>query len=174
MASGNFRSPLVARGALAAALCLVLLSLSALIPTLDLALAAIGAFVIYIVLIEFGAPIAWLVFLVSAVLGLLLLPQKSAVLFFTLFFGWYPMFRTWLVRFPIGLSWLCKFACVATVFGVSFFVAKRFFLLALEITPMLLICGIGLGVVAFTAYEIGLSRLLIFYRQTLRSKLFRK
>lgn len=160
-------------GGVATALIVVLLSLCALFPTLDLSLAAIAALFVYVVLLETRRGVAFLVFLASSVLSLLLLPSKTAAIFFVLFFGWYPFLRAALARLSLVLGWVVKAVCAVSVLGalyalVAFSFLPQEFLSAFTV-PMLLLLG-----AVFVLYEIGLGRLVLLYLRVLRPRLFRK
>lgn len=163
----------VAFGALCSALIVVFLSVSALIPTLDLTLAALAAFVVYVLLLEFGSLTAFLAFLASAALSLVLLPNKDCALFYTCFFGWYPFARSALSKIPVFWSWVVKIV-LALVCGGLFCLFFLVLFPVADLTQSLTPVFAFLFLIAFILYEIGLGRWILFYRYNLRPKLFGK
>lgn len=163
----------IAIGAVCAALIVLFLSLSNLFPSLDLTLAAISALVVYVMLLEFGFQASFLVFASSALLGFLLLANKNCVFFYVFFFGWYPFLRAALSKLPIWLSWTLKMVFAACAGGLFYLVFS--FLFPIEeffefFSPIAAVIYLAV----FVLYEIGLSKLIVFYHCRLRSKIFRK
>ena len=81
------------------ALGVVLLCLGSLIEVLDLSTAAIASLLCVLVMIEYGGFYPWSVYASTALLSLLLAPQKSAALIYALF-GFYPIVKAYLERLP--------------------------------------------------------------------------
>lgn len=160
-------------GALCAALIVVFLGLSSLFPSLDLSLAALAALVVYVVLLEFGKKAAALTFITSALLSILILPDKNCALFYTFFFGWYPFLRAILAHVYLWLGWVIKI-------GSATFMAGIFYLFFAVLFPresfsdFFQISSVVLFFIAFVLYDIGLSRLVFFYSLKIRPKLFGK
>ena len=163
----------MAFGALCTALIVVFLSASAFFPTLDLTLSALAAFVLYVLMLEFGFATALIAFFSSAALSLLLLPNKECALFYIFIFGWYPFVRAHLSKLPLWLSWGVKFL-LAVICGGLFCL---FFMVLFPIPSLLELLQPWVALLylaAFVLYELGLSRWILFYRCRLRHKLFGK
>ena len=160
-------------GAAGSALIVLLLAVSTLIPTLDLTLAALAALVLYILLLEMGKGSALTAYAVGTILAFLLLPEKSSACFFLVFFGWYPFLREAVKLLPLWLSRAVKLAAAILAAGL-------FCLLFVVLFPMpeffdLLRPAVALLFLAvFVLYDLGLSKLLIFYERVLRPKIIRK
>ena len=91
------------------ALGVVVLYLGAIIEVLDLSLAALAPVLVIYVAIELGGSWPWLVYLVTGLLSLLLLPQKFGAVVYLLFTGFYPMVKKWAEqRLPRLLSLAVK------------------------------------------------------------------
>ena len=96
---------------LMAALTVAALYLGAALPTGRLGFAALGSLFVFAALWETGLRGAILCCVTAALLGFLLVPEKLAVLFFSLFFGPYPVLRTLAERLrPIWARWAVKLA----------------------------------------------------------------
>ena len=66
--------------AMLAALGVVLLSLGAMVEVLDISVAVLASLLTVYAVIEMGGAYPWLIWLVTSVLSLLLLPQKTPVI----------------------------------------------------------------------------------------------
>jgi hypothetical protein len=120
----------LAAGAVLAAMGVVLLYVGSLLQVLDLSMAALASFLIVFAVIELGRGLALMIFLVTAILSVVLLPVKTAALIYLLFAGYYPIIKALLERkLPRVAAWAVK--CVIFLLGLvgAFFVGTRFFAL---------------------------------------------
>ena len=116
------KSGKIALGGLLTALGVVLMFLTGLIPIGTYALPAIAGVLLIVAVIEIGAKWAWMIYAAVAVLSLLFAADKEAALLFVLFFGYYPVLKSFLERISNKvLSWISKFAVfnVAVVYVFS-------------------------------------------------------
>ena len=99
---------------------------------------------------------------VTAALALLLLPEKTAAIWYLLFFGHYPIVKSLLEQIPGRvLSWLCKLLVFAACAAGLFFLFRSFFYAALpEQALWLLFAALAVG---FVLYDIAFSALISFY-----------
>ena len=158
--SGTFKLTL---GAMMCALSVVILYLGSTIEVLDLSMAAIASLLCIVTVIEVGGPYPWVVFSVTAVLSLLLLPQKTPALFYTAFLGYYPLIKEKLEALKKGISYALKLIIFNVALAVS--AILFFYLFAPEIllkTPFI-IAGVILLNAVFIIYDIALTRLITFY-----------
>ena len=79
----------ISLSALFSALIVVLIMVGTFIELLDIMVAAICSFAVYIVQIEAGRKYSLLVYITSCVLSLIFTPLSSATLYFIGFFGYY-------------------------------------------------------------------------------------
>lgn len=68
--------------------------LTGLIPIGTYALPAIAGVLLIVAVIEIGAKWAWMIYAAVAVLSLLFAADKEAALLFVLFFGYYPVLKS--------------------------------------------------------------------------------
>jgi len=110
-------------GALIAAAAVAVLALGAVVPTLDMAAAGFAGFLLTLVVIRSGHMTAWMSFAVTAVLAWLLLPgNRNSALFFVIFFGWYPIVKSYFERFRHRLfEWIGKAAVANAAFAALYF-----------------------------------------------------
>jgi hypothetical protein len=85
--------------AIFSALCVTLITVGTLLEIFDITVAAVCSFITYISLIEFGTKSSILVFFTSCDLSFIVIPSVStAFLYYTLFFGYYPILKKYLSK----------------------------------------------------------------------------
>ena len=122
--------------------------------------AAAGLFPVAGVLMS-GQAAGYGCWIVSALLGLILLPDKGTALLYLIFFGLYPVLKSvFEARRSAVLSWVLKLLYFNLVLTISVFVLKELFFAALpaflQQTSLIWI----FGNIVFMVYDIGLSRLI--------------
>ena len=107
-------SRLIAFGGIMAALSLVLMLLTAVIPVMDSGLPAICGFLTTLVVIECGEKFAGVCYGAVAILSLVLVPSKESAILYLILFGWYPIAkrRIEMLRKPV-IEWVLKMCGVA-------------------------------------------------------------
>ena len=153
-----------------AALGVVLLSIGPLIDVLDASLAVLASILCIVAVIEYGKAAPWLVFAVTAVLSLVLMPQNSAALMYLLFFGYYPILKEKLERLPRVLSWVIKELIFNTAMVACIVIIKLLFLPTAEVSLLTYAVLVVLCEVVFILYDIALTRLITFYIYKLRQR----
>ena len=93
----NFDKRMVVAGVLVA-LSVIILYLGSAIEVLDLTMSAIVSLLVVVIVIEMGYNYAWLTYLATSILSLLLLPQKTPAIFYTCFMGFYPIIKSYVER----------------------------------------------------------------------------
>ena len=86
--------------ALLSALSVVLLYFGALFEVLDLSMAVLASLAVVVLVIEQGGAYPWLIYLVTTVLSLLLLPNKFPAVVYGCFMGFYPILKEKVERIP--------------------------------------------------------------------------
>ena len=151
------------------ALGIVILLIGSLVEVVDITMAAVSSFLIIVCMIELGGYMPFLVYCVTSVLGFLLLPNKSVMLIYILFFGFYPILKNYFERLSAIYSWIVKFVVFnAVVIFYYFILDKLFFLNADSVKSYLLVL---LNVVFFT-FDLTLTLFVTAYVRRLR-RLFR-
>lgn len=153
------------------ALTVVILCMGSLIPfatyicpvLASLAVAAAGE--------ECSSRYAWSGFLVAALLGLLLAPDKEIAMLFA-FLGWYPLLKPRLDRLRPGTLRVCAklllgASTLTVMYALLLFVLKLEDLVreCAETSRFLLTATLLLGCVTFLAYDRFLARLTVLYRR---------
>lgn len=94
--------------AMMAALGVVLMALGALLELGMYACPMFAGLCFLVIGQSYGRRYHTMVYLVSVVLCIMLVPNAEENLMFAGFFGWYPILRPALQRLPKALAWLCK------------------------------------------------------------------
>ena len=151
------------------------LFLGSLLDVLDLSTAALASLLCAYAVLELGGVYPFAVWLGTSFLGLLLLPQKSPVVFYALFAGYYPIAKAALEkRLPRGLSWIIKLAIFHVSLALFALVLKLFFPgeLSTYFEKLWLPFALyGLALACFVLFDIALSRLILFYYARLQKHL---
>lgn len=101
--------------ALLCSLAVVFLGMGALIEVFDLTAAAAAALVLLPILLCYGGKYALLSYAVTAVLGVVLMPQSLAAWMFAGVTGYYPLIKQKLDRLPRVLGWAIKLVILTAV-----------------------------------------------------------
>ena len=169
------KSGKIALGGLLTALGVVLMFLTGLIPIGTYALPAIAGVLLIVAVIEIGAKWAWMIYAAVAVLSLLFAADKEAALLFVLFFGYYPVLKSFLERISNKvLSWISKFAVFNVAVVACFFLAVNFLQLPEDSFTVFGIylpwVFLILGNAVFLIYDIALSGLVATYVEKLHHR----
>lgn len=159
--------------AMLAALGVVLLYAGALVEVLDISMAVIASLLCVIAVIEYGGSAPWMIYGVTAILSVLLLPNKTPALFYAIFFGFYPIVKEKFEKLPFAVSWALK----EVTFNVCLVIAAlaTYFLFMSKdnalINPFTIAIGFILCEAVFILYDIALTRLISFYITNIRKRL---
>ena len=169
------KSGKIALGGLLTALGVVLMFLTGLIPIGTYALPAFAGVLLIVAVIEIGAKWAWMIYAAVAVLSLLFAADKEAALLFVLFFGYYPVLKSFLERISNKvLSWISKFAVFNVAVVACFFLAVNFLQLPEDSFTVFGIylpwVFLILGNAVFLIYDIALSGLVATYVEKLHHR----
>jgi len=168
--------------ALLAAMGVALLLVGALFETLDLTMAALASFLCIFAVIELGGFYPWLIFAVTGILSVLLMPQSMGGWFYLLFFGCYPIFKEKLERLNKYFAWIIKIVllnvaliiCIAVAsflfYGGDILTTFNFIFGDAEKGTKMAIAVYALVNLVFVIYDIALTRLISFYLIKLRHR----
>ena len=168
------KSTQVAIGGLSAALCLLMMFMTGLIPFSSYVFPAMAGIVLIAVEEENGTKTAMLVYVAVSVLAMFIVPDQEAKV------GYYPMLKSRLERAPRPIAYLLKFLLFNGVIVAFYYVMLYVF----GIPDMLEGWGdfgkytivVALALVNFTLfmYDFLLSQVLRIYRGWFRPKILRK
>lgn len=156
-----------------------LLFIGGMIDVIDLSAAALAAFCVILGVIEFGYRYAALIYAASAVLAFLVLPgaSKTPAIYFALFFGYYPIFKSVAEKVSVVFSWILKLIVYTAAYAViSLLITKVIFPSAdfgfpLIETKWLFIILYFIGIIIFVLFDIALTRIITVYVSKLRHSL---
>ena len=158
--------------AMLSALSVVILMLGSLIEVLDVSTAVIASVLCIYAVIEMGGFYPWMIWLVTSVLGFVLLPIKTPVIFYALFAGFYPILKEKLEKLKNPISYILKLivfhiclagmAALLWLFIPGFFTSDGMWWLPAVTYLLCLVC--------FVVYDIALTRLITFYLIKLRHR----
>ena len=173
-------------GAILSAMGVATLFVGSFIETLDLTMAALASFFCIFAVIELGGIYPWLIFSVTGVLSVVLMPYSMTGWFYLLFFGYYPIIKEKLERLPRIVSWVLKIvilnvALIITVvaayllfFGQGSdgdFISAFTLIFGESDAGEMMAAGVyALANVTFIIYDIALTKLITLYFLKLRTK----
>ncbi len=152
--------------------------------SLDLSMAALASLITVWAAEELGGSYPWLIWLVSALLALLLMPFNTAAWEYLLFAGVYPMLRVLLERVPVILRYAIKIVLFNGVIALGVLILWRLLFPAAQSYPAALGAFLGgqgahwgysLAVFitangAFVLYDFVIGRFITAYRASLRKR----
>ena len=164
------RSRLMAICSVLAALGVVLLYVGSFIEVLDLSVALLASLAIVVLVIEQGGAYPWMTYAATAILSLLLLPNKVPAVVYTCFMGFYPIVKEKievlalrLVRLVLKLA-AFNFSVVLMWFMTQAFIGEQ------TVTSYLVVTwGLLNGVFLF--YDYALTVLITSYFRVWRRRL---
>jgi hypothetical protein len=131
---------------------------SGLIPSGQIAMVAIAGMFSCAAVIHCGLGYGFIVFAATAILGLLIVPDKGNALFYIAFFGYYPVLKSPIERIKnVWIGWVLKILIVNLAFAILWII----------IGPEMFSYGRLLGHAAVSAvlviFDIGLSNIIATY-----------
>ena len=157
--------------ALCTALTVILLLLGSFVEVLDLTMAGVGCCFVIFMHLELGGIYPFFLWGASATLSLLLLPSGGAGLFFALI-GLYPLLKAMLERLPRTVEWVLKILICLLILTAYVLLARFVFLLPdAVLSGFLLPVFLLVATLAFIAFDIALSRLIVFYGIKIRPRI---
>jgi len=157
--------------ALFAAMCIISLFVASVWPTGRFGLVAFASLFVAAAVIEAGISSGISVFIISSIIGMLILPNRAAPILFIIFFGYYPIAKS-LIEHIKGelLQWVIKLALFNTATIATWFFMRELLLDSMGNRPLF---GAELpyfplalpivGSVVFLIYDYGFTKLIWFY-----------
>ncbi len=161
--------------ALFAALAVVFLYFSSIIPSGRIAVTAIAGLFTAAAVIESGVWSGLLCFIASALLGFFIIPDKGNVAVYILFFGYYPVVKSFIERQKSRvIEWTLKILVLnaaVSLLIIGYTTGFIAFNIETKYTyPLIyLVCN-----AAFVIYDLGLSKLICFYISRISYRINRK
>lgn len=157
--------------ALLCSLGVAILYLGALLEIFELCVVALAAMLTVPVVIEYKGGYPWSIYLVTALLSVLLLPQKLVGITYLLFAS-YPILKARIERAPRPLAFAFKQIAFAVMEAA--YVAVSYLVLGIEDMPFWYNAGLCiLGFVTLNLFDIALTRLITLYLRRYRARVSR-
>jgi hypothetical protein len=112
---------------LSAAVCLLMMFMTGLVPFSSYVFPAMAGMVLIAVCTENGTKTALLVFAATSILALLIVPDRQSVMLFIMLLGYYPMLKPKLEKLPFLLSYALKFLLFNAVIIAFYYVMLYIF-----------------------------------------------
>lgn len=149
--------------AILCALGVILLALGSLLQILDITMAALASFLVIFAVIEMGGKYPILIYTVTALLSMLLVPYKTAPLMYLCFAGYYPLLKAVLEgKLPKLWAWVLKIVIFNAALALTVFLAIRFFA-AFTVPEVWYYYLLPACSVVFVIYDIALTRVITAY-----------
>lgn len=114
-------------------LCVTLMFITNLIPSMTFAIPSIAGLLMICVVIEINKKSAFAVFFCTSIVSLFTVVDKEAVLVFIIFFGYYPIVKSIIESIKIiSLQILIKFLLFNVIVITEFFISANILLIPLE------------------------------------------
>ena len=158
----------VSLGGVVAALSLVLMLLTSIIPFGTYAFPAFAGILLVLLVFNLGYAYAFAVYFVTAVLSFLLVTDKEAALYYALFLGFYPILKGVIERIPSKpVQYIVKLALFNVCMIAAFYIGitllsipkESFNLFGVYLPWVFLI----LGNIVFIIYDLCITRLVTLY-----------
>lgn len=149
--------------AILCALGVILLALGSLVQVLDITMAALASLLVIFAVIEIGGKYPVLIYAVTGLLSVLLVPYKTAPLLYLCFAGYYPLLKAVLEgRLPKLWAWVLKVLLFNAALVLTLVLAIKLFaeftVPAVWYYYLLPLCS-----VVFVVYDIALTRVITMY-----------
>ena len=150
---------------------IIFMYLSAVLPTGQLGFLGISSLFGIASVIEYGIAGGLFVFIGTAVIGLIILPDKALVLLYAMFFGYYPILKALAEKCRSRvLEWSIKLsifnAALTLILFVFKFVLFDFSFLNNSYLLLYIFCN-----AVFVLFDIGVSRVIAFYLNRISAKM---
>jgi len=158
--------------AMLAALGVIILMLGSLIDVLDVSVAVLASLLTVYAVIEMGGAYPWLIWLVTSVLSMVLLPQKTPALFYACFAGFYPIIKEKLEKLKRPIALLLKIVVFHLCLGALLVMMRLFLpdLLDMEGARWLPAVLYAMCFGCFLLYDFALTQLITYYLVKLRKR----
>ncbi len=173
------KSKKLAISAVFAAVSVVLMLMTGIIPVLTYAIPAIAGLILTIIVIEIDKKWAVAVYFTVSVLSLILVPDKEAVAMYIAFFGYYPIIKSvFESKLPIVFEYIIKFSLFNVAMVGSY--CLLIFVLMPELKDELLDADkwflpilLAAGNVFFFLYDYAMTKMITVYNLLWHKFLYR-
>ena len=156
------KSKKLAFAAILSALSVVLLYLGSAVTVFDLTAVAFASLLIMVAVMEEGGVYPYLIWLVSGVLSVMLLPDKFGAIVYLCFGGIYPILKAYYERLHPVLAWIVKVSTFNTMLLFMILMGKYIIGVKDDVLsfalPLILLCNF-----TFVIYDVATTHLATLY-----------
>jgi len=151
--------------ALFMALSVVLLYIGSLFPTFSPSFGMLASLFTVAAVVESGVSYGAMCYVGAAVLGLLLVPDKSSILMYVTFMGYYPVIKSLIERLnKMALEWVIKLIFMNIVLTIDLLLSRFVFVADMNETVFDIIpVGYALMNVVFVMYDYAITAVAKVY-----------
>ena len=163
-ADRNRKTKRIALGGVLSALSVAILWLGSLLPGYVIPAAAVAGLVPAAAVLTGSLCAGLAVYGTSGLLALLLLPQKSAAIWYLVFFGHYGVVKSLAEQLKSrAAEWGVKWLTYTAAFLILYFLLHGAFTALTDLIPLSISGVYGICLAAFVLYDLGFSRLIGLY-----------
>lgn len=155
-----------------AALISIIIIIGGFFDMLDLVCASVASLIIHIVYTEVGAKRAIMIYAVSAILSLIVLPMRSCPVYYATFFGYFPVIRAYLTK-KIKLKWL-SYSLLLLLYNLVMVALYTVFAGIFGITEEPVYMYVALLISSnlfYICFDMLMGRIMILYEYRIKDKL---
>lgn len=168
--AGMTKTHKMVMSAVLSALSVAAIYLSSFTP-LDLTVIALTSLGVFFAVIELGGKYPLLIYAVTGILVLLLLPDKTTALIYVMVVGWYPMAKVVFERYHYVVAWALKLSAFNTALLAAIVVTVYVLHIPDDDTLAMKITVILLANVTFVMCDLLATRLIQLYMVKIRPRL---
>ena len=168
---GKTKTSTIALGGICLALTLVFVFIGSIVPGIELTMFAISSLFVAVMIMESGVRGGIILYAAAVLLGLILVPNKLAMIPYGFFFGYYGILKYFIEKLPKGLlQIIIKLAFFALVMCAGILAFKELLLGSISLpdypTAILIIAGI----VMMLLYDYIYTLLINFYLKRIKNR----
>lgn len=165
------RTRKITLAAVFSAFSVMFLYLASVFPTGQLGFLGISSLFGAVAVCEYGVPGGVLVFVVTALIGFMIVPDKTGPTLYAVFFGYYPILKSVAEKLRSRvLEWALKLIVFSVALSVVLFVFRLAFY-EFELSGWLYAVAYFVGNMVFIIFDLGVSRVLAVYMSKIYPKI---
>lgn len=171
MSDNKLNTGKIALNGILGALALICLFLATVLPTNRLSLYALSSFFISVVIVESGIKAGWLFYVSTALLALIILPEKLGLVPYIIFFGFYGILKYYIEKLDkLILEYILKFIYFNLCIGTAWLLIRQFFIAEITVRLPWFVVIIVLEII-FLIYDFVYTLFVAYYRDKLKKVL---
>ena len=160
----NSRTFKITLGGICLALAVIFMFAATFVPGVELTLFAISSLFTAVVIIETGNPKSFLMFAGASILGLVLIPNKVAIIPYVVLFGYYPILKFYIEKIKSGIMQVvCKTIYFAAVLSLGLLAFKSVIAQSINLPDYPVALLIVAGTLVMLLYDFVLTFLINWY-----------